>query len=54
MLKVIDKADGLLREAMQKKSNDILLDKYTIRHLRYIDVEAALNWIQEERTFGKG
>lgn len=51
MLKVIDKAEGLLREAKQKKSNDILLDKYTIRHLRYIDVEAALVWIQEERSF---
>ncbi len=53
MLDVIKRAEGLLQEAIRKKSNDILLDKFTLRYLRYIDVEAALSWIQEEYSFAK-
>lgn len=51
MPKAILKSEELLQEALRKNSNDIILDKFTLRYLRYIDVESAINWIQEEKSF---
>ena len=32
----------LLLRAKDKKSKDFLLDKYTLRYIKYVDIEAAL------------
>lgn len=53
MVKAIDKAYEILRIAKQKKSKDLLLDKYTLRYLRYVDVDAAMAWIEEEKDFAR-
>ena len=53
MLDVIKRSKQLLTEAKAKKSNDMLLDKFTLRYLRYIDIDAALEWIAEEEQFSK-
>lgn len=53
MDKVISKSQQILSEAKSKHSKDILLDKFTLRYLRYIDIDAALNWIEEEKSFSK-
>ena len=50
---VLARAEKLLLDAKAKKSNDMLLDKYTLRYLRYLDVDAALNWLEEEKSFAK-
>jgi hypothetical protein len=49
MKEVIDASERLLLEAKTKQSKDMLLDKFTLRFAKYIDIEAALKWIQEER-----
>lgn len=51
MRKVIVKARQILAEAKAKHSKDMLLDKFTLRYLRYIDIDAALNWLDEEESF---
>ena len=50
MKEVISASKQLLLEAKAKKSKDMLLDKFTIRYAKYIDIQAALDWIQEEET----
>lgn len=50
MEKVIKKSKELLMIANEKNSNDYLLDKFTLRFMRYIDIESALNWILEEES----
>lgn len=48
MLDVIAGAKKLLEKAKAKDSKDMLLDKFTLRFLKYIDIESALNWIKEQ------
>ena len=50
MEKVIKKSKELLTIANEKNSKDYLLDKFTLRFIRYIDTRAALNWINEEES----
>ena len=48
MKDVIQASKALLENAKAKKSKDMLLDKFTLRFMRYVDIDAALNWIKEE------
>jgi DEAD/DEAH box helicase domain-containing protein len=48
MKSVIRASKQLLEEAKARNSEDMLLDKSTLRFLKYIDVEKALEWIHEE------
>lgn len=48
MLDVIAGAKKLLEKAKAQKSKDVLLDKFTLRFLDYIDIEGALAWIKEQ------
>ena len=48
MLDVIAGAKKLLEKAQAKDSKDMLLDKFTLRFLKYIDIEGALAWIMEQ------
>ena len=41
-----------LMEAREKKSKDMLLDKFTLRYAKFVDVDAALAWIKEEEEVG--
>ncbi len=52
MKDVIKASKKLLTEARDKKSKDMLLDKFTLRFARYIDVDAAISWIEEEEEVG--
>ena len=47
MGRVLAAAKELLLTAKEKKSKDFLLDKFTLRFIRYIDIEAALGWFEE-------
>ena len=42
---VVKASIKMLEEARRKDASDILLDKFTVRHLKRIDVDAALNWL---------
>lgn len=53
MESVITRSRTILEEASRKRSKDMLLDKFTLRYLRYIDIDAALAWIAEETKFSK-
>ena len=48
MLDVIAGAKKLLEKAKAKDSKDMLLDKFTLRFLKYIDIDGALEWIAEQ------
>ena len=52
MKDVIKATKTLLTEAKTRKSKDMLLDKFTLRFAKYIDVDAALEWIAEEEQVG--
>lgn len=52
MKEVIKQSKKILTEVEEKHSKDILLDKFTLRYEKYIDVTAALNWINEEEQVG--
>lgn len=47
---VIEASYKLLKEAKERQSKDMLLDKFTLRFAKYVDIEAALAWIEEEQT----
>lgn len=49
MKEVILSSEVMLNEAKKKRSKDFLLDKYTLRYMKYIDINAALDWIKEEK-----
>lgn len=49
MKQVIEASRKLLTEAKEHQSKDMLLDKYTLRFAKYIDVSAALAWIAEQQ-----
>ncbi len=51
MESVINRSKIILEEASRKRSKDMLLDKFTLRYLRYIDIDEALSWIAEEEVF---
>jgi len=50
MMEVIKASKKLLIEARDRKSKDMLLDKYTLRYLKYLDIDAAIHWIEEEES----
>ena len=53
MLDVIEASKKLLLKAKKADAKDMLLDKFTLRFIRHIDIDAALRWIDEqERTKG--
>lgn len=48
MKDVISAAEELLTQAKERMSKDMLLDKFTLRFIKYVDIDAALEWIKEE------
>ena len=50
MDKVLKKSKELLEIAQKKNSKDFLLDKFTLRFIRYVNIQAALDWIEEENS----
>lgn len=50
MKEVVGAAEAMLRQAKAKNSKDMLIDKTTLRHIRNIDIDAALAWADEERA----
>ena len=52
MKEVVKAAKKMLEEAKRKDSKDMLLDKFTLRYAKYVDVDAALHWIAEEEEVG--
>jgi hypothetical protein len=50
MDKVLKKSKELLEIAQKKNSKEFLLDKFTLRFIRYVNIQAALDWIEEEFT----
>lgn len=52
MKSVIEASKKLLLEALRRNSKDLLLDKFTLRYAKYMDIQAALNWISEEEEVG--
>ena len=50
MSDVIKASKKLLTEAKNNHSKDMLLDKYTLRFIKYLDIDAALAWIEEEQN----
>lgn len=52
MKEVIKASKKLLIEARDRQSKDMLLDKFTLRFAKYLDIDAALGWIAEEEEVG--
>jgi hypothetical protein len=52
MKEVIKASKRLLTEARNLNSKDMLLDKFTLRFAKYIDIDKALEWIEEEEEVG--
>lgn len=52
MKEVIKASKKLLSEAREKQSKDMLLDKFTLRYAKFLDINAALAWIEEEEEVG--
>ena len=52
MKEVIKSTKALLQEAQEKQSKDMILDKFTLRYTKFIDIDAALAWIKEEEEVG--
>ena len=50
MEEVITASKVLLETAKRKNSKDMLLDKFTLRFMKYLDIDAALEWIAEEQS----
>lgn len=48
MKDIIESSKRMLLAAKAAKTKDALLDKYTLRYMRYVDIQAALDWILEE------
>lgn len=53
MDKVLAKAEKILNIAKEKNSKEYLLDKFTLRFIRYVNIQAALDWIEEEHSMQK-
>lgn len=52
MKEVIKATKQLLLDAKSNQSKDMLLDKFTLRFARFVDIDAALAWIAEEEEVG--
>lgn len=52
MKDVIKASKSLLIEARNRKSKDMLLDKFTLRYAKFLDINAAIGWIEEEESIG--
>lgn len=52
MKAVIQASKVLLLEAKDKGSKDMILDKFTLRYSKHVDIEAAIKWIEEEEEVG--
>lgn len=50
MDRIIDVSQRILLEAKTRQSKDVLLDKFTLRYAKYIDIDKALAWIAEEKS----
>lgn len=50
MKDIITASKGLLLDAWERNSKDMLLDKFTLRFMKHVDMEAALAWIEEEEV----
>lgn len=53
MSQVLKIAKSMLQQAKQRGSKDLILDKFTLRYIKYIDIDAALAWIEEEEEAAK-
>lgn len=49
MKEVINASKEMLLEAKRRNSKDFLLNKFTLRYIEQVDIDAALDWIQEEK-----
>ena len=47
MTAVLSTSKELLLRTKGKKSKDFLLDKYTLRYIKYINIGVALSWFDE-------
>lgn len=48
MKDVIERSKQILQNAKNRKSKDLLLNKYTLRFINKVDIDSALTWIREE------
>lgn len=48
MTEVVKIAKRMLLEAKRRNTKDVILDKFTLRFMKYIDIDLALDWIREE------
>ena len=48
MKEVISTSKRMLKEARDNKTKDQLLNKFTLRYINHIDIQAAIDWIEEE------
>ena len=48
MAEVISACAVMLREAKEKDSKDMILDRNTSRYLEHIDIDEALDWVEHE------
>ena len=48
MTEVVKIAKRMLLEAKKRNTKDVILDKFTLRFMKYIDIDLALEWIKEE------
>lgn len=54
MKEVIGLSKNILMLAKAKNSKDMLLDKFTLRFMNYMDIDEALAWIKEEEESCEG
>ena len=47
MKQVLASSKVILERADAKKSKDLLLDKFTLRYFKYIDIAKAIEWFRE-------
>lgn len=50
---VIERSREIVDAAMQTGNKDALIDKFTLHYVNNIDIQAAKNWIEEERSARK-
>ena len=53
MKPVIERASEIVEAAEQSGNKEALIDKYTLHYINYIDIKAAKEWIDEERSARK-
>lgn len=53
MKSVIERARTILEAAEKSGNKDALIDKFTLHYINHIDIKAAKDWIDEERTARK-